>query len=217
MNLRVFTREQLRQALGDAARKLAFVKDTVKNIPEPHIPFPRLHEIEFLEGRIRAYRAELALRWAQGMSVRIFYSYSRREESLLAELDHSLLSLKSEGMIETFWDRHIDAGLDWQTEISEALSDSDIILLLVSPAFFVSRYCLEVELPAALDLHHYGLARVAPVLLQSCEWQGTALAHLQVIPRDCRPITDWPDRTAAWGEVVNSIHAVVAQLRQFSI
>lgn len=213
-NLAGLTRGQLRAALSDAARKLSFVKETVRNVPELHIPFHRLQEISFLEQRISEYKAELARRFNGAAAVHVFYSYSRSDEPLMAELDGQLSGMRSEGRIKTFWDRDIIPGREWHSEITEEMQEADIVLFLVSDDFLASRYCQQVELPAAIEMHEQGLVRAVPILLRPCEWQGTPLGRLQAIPRNGRPVTEWVDRNEAWVEIIRGIQTAIDEVRQ---
>jgi TIR domain len=213
-NLAGLTRGQLRAALSDAARKLAYVKETVRNIPEAYIPFNRLQEISFLEQRVGEYKAELVRRFSGTTPAHVFYSYSRRDELLMAELDGQLSGMRSEGRIKTFWDRNIGPGREWHSEITEELQDADVVLFLVSDDFLASRYCQQVELPAAIEMHNQGLIRAVPIILRPCEWQGTPLGRLQAIPRNCRPITEWTDRREVWPEVMRGVQIAIDEVRQ---
>jgi hypothetical protein len=215
--LHTLPKAQLRALLSDAAKKLQYVRDTVKDIPAEYIPYPRLREIAFLEQRIGEYRAEIARRLTPNTPTRVFYSYSRCDRSLLAELDDQFAGLKSEGLMITFWDRDIEPGRDWHSEINEELDDADIILFLVSPDFFASKYCSEVELPAAVDMHNCGLTLVIPIILRECEWQDTPLGRFQALPKDGMPMNSRADRAAAWSEMVQDIYIVLKQLRQASV
>lgn len=214
--LHTLKREQLRAALLDAWQKLTFVRETIQNIPEAHIPFPRLQEISFLEQRIREYQMELARRWTPHTSVHMFYSYSRNDESLLVELDEHLSLLKSEAAVKVFWDRDQEPGIEWHTEIRDELRDAEVVLLLVSPDFLTSRYCRQVELPAALDLHDSGLACTIPIILKPCAWQETVLGRLQAIPRDGKPIVERTEREEAWADAAREISLLVNRIRQGS-
>jgi hypothetical protein len=213
-NLAGLTRGQLRAALSDAARKLSFVKETVRNVPELHIPFHRLQEISFLEQRIGEYKAELARRFKGAAAVHVFYSYSRSDEPLMAELDGQLSGMRSEGRIKTFWDRDITPGREWHSEITEELQNADVVLCLVSEDFLASRYCQQVELPGAIEMHHQGLVRAVPIILRPCEWNGTLLGQLQAIPRNGRPVTEWEDRSEAWAEVVRGVKTAIDEVKQ---
>ena len=213
-NLAGLSRGQLRAALSDAARKLTFVKETVRNVPEAYIPFNRLQEISFLEQRIGEYKAELMRRFAGAAPANVFYSYSRRDEPLMAELDEQLSGMRSEGRIKTFWDRDIGPGREWHSEITEELQEADVVLLLVSDDFLTSRYCQQVELPAAIEMHDQGLVRAVPIILRPCEWQGTQLGRLQAIPRNGRPVTECADRMEAWAEVTQGVLTAINEVKQ---
>jgi hypothetical protein len=213
-NLAGLTRGQLRAALSDATRKLTYVKETVRNIPEAYIPFNRLQEISFLEQRLSEYKAELARRFSGAAPAHVFYSYSRRDEPLMAELDEQLSGLRSEGRIKTFWDRDIGPGREWHSEITEELQDADIVLFLMSDDFLASRYCQQVELPAALEMHNQGLVRAVPIILRPCEWQVTPLGRLQAIPRNGRPVTEWVHRSEAFDEVMQGVQTAIDEVRQ---
>jgi hypothetical protein len=211
--LHMLNRSQLRDAQADAIKKLAFVRETIKNIPDAHIPFTRLQEISFLEQRVSEYRSELARRRKPDTPVNIFYSYTRTDEEMLVELDEHLSEFKSEVPVGVFWDRNLEAGIEWHSEIKDELKEADVVLLLVSPDFLASRYCRQVELPATLDLHASGLASAIPVILRPCAWQETALGRLQAIPRGGRPIIEWAERDDAWTEAARAITSVINHIR----
>jgi hypothetical protein len=71
---------------------------------------------------------------------RLFFSYSHRDEAFRDELEIHLSALKRQGVIETWHDRRIGAGKEFDPAISEHLESADIILLLVSPYFIASDY-----------------------------------------------------------------------------
>jgi hypothetical protein len=146
--------------------------------------------------------------------VHIFYSYSRSDESLLVELDEQLSQLKSEVPVEVFWDRDLEPGIEWHSEIRDELRDADVVLLLVSSEFLTSRYCRKVELPAALDLHDCGLASVIPIILRPCAWKETMLSRLQATPRGGKPVVEWAERGDAWAEAAREIASVINRIRQ---
>lgn len=210
-------RAQLREAQADAVKKLAFVKETVKNIPAEYVPFTRLQEISFLEERVREYQTELARRRKPHTPVRVFYSYTQTDRELLMELDEQLSVLKREAPIQTFWDGDLEPGVEWHPEIKDELKNADVVLFLVSPQFLASRYCQQVELPAALDLHDCGLTVAIPIVLRPCAWQETALGRLQAIPRGGKPIIEWTELGEAWAEAAREVSSIVNRIRQGSL
>jgi TIR domain len=205
LDLHLLDRSQLREALSDAFQKLAFVRETVGNTPAIHIPFPKLQEISFLEQRVAEYSLELSRRRTADTPVRVFYCYSQRDLTALEELNKRLLELKDERPIEIFWDRNLPGGVEWYPQTMAELKDADVVLLLVSPEFLASRYCQQIELPAALNLHDCGLAVVIPIIIQTCPWQQTSLARLQAIPAGGTSILESHDPTTAWTQASRAI------------
>jgi hypothetical protein len=205
LDLHLLDRSQLREALSDAFQKLAFVKETIGDTPTPYIPFPRLQEISFLEQRIAEYSLELSRRRTADTPVRVFYSYSQRDLTALEELNKRLLELKDDKPIEIFWDRNLPGGVEWYPQTMAELKDADAVLLLVSPEFLASRYCQQIEFPAALNLHDCGLAVLVPIIIQTCPWQQTSLARLQSVPAGGAAILESQDQATAWTEAARAI------------
>lgn len=67
---------------------------------------------------------------------KVFFSYSHRDEALRDELEKHLSILMRQGFIETWHDRRIGAGAEFEYEISETLETADVILLLVQLRLF---------------------------------------------------------------------------------
>ena len=57
-----------------------------------------------------------------------------------------LAALRREGRIEEWFDREILAGDVLDHETSQELEQADLILLLISPDFIASDYCVERDL-----------------------------------------------------------------------
>ena len=137
--------------------------------------------------------------------VSIFFSYSHRDDELREELGRHLSLLERTGLIQGWTDRKIIAGRDWAAEIDRHLYTSDMILLLVSSDFFASDYCSKIEMPVALARHKGNSARAIPILLRPVQWRLSALAVLGALPKDARPVTDWPSKDAAFVNVCEGI------------
>ena len=78
--------------------------------------------------------------------MRAFISYSHSDKAALDRLHVHLKNLTREGRIETWYDRNILAGGELDAEIERELEASDLFLLLVSPDFIASDYCVEREI-----------------------------------------------------------------------
>jgi hypothetical protein len=141
--------------------------------------------------------------------VRVFISYSHKDEALRAELDEHLALLKREGVIATWHDRDIRAGDDWKQTLDAKLETADVILLLVSPAFIGSDYCYGVEMARALKRYEAGTALVIPVIVRPCDWSSAPFARLHCLPRYGPAVTRWRSHDEAWLDVVMGLRWAV--------
>ena len=149
------------------------------------------------------------------MPVKIFFCYAREDEALLHKLQTHLRPLQRQRLIDVWYDRDINAGAEWEQEISKHLNTAQIILLLVSPDFMDSDYCYGVEMQRALERHASGEATVIPIILRPSYWHGEPLGKLQALPTDGKPVTTWHDLDTALYDITHGIHKVVKQLLRF--
>jgi internalin A len=147
-------------------------------------------------------------------TMKLFYSYSHKDEALRDELETHLKLLQRQGLIESWHDRKIEAGDDWKTRIDENLERADILLLLVSADFIASDYCYEKEMKRALERHDAGEARVILVIVRDVNWKRAPFARLQALPKDGKAVTKWPSKDTAWRNVSEGIERVVEELRK---
>ena len=144
--------------------------------------------------------------------VEVFVSYSREDEAYCHKVIEQLKILKHDGVIATWHDRMIPAGDDWARHIDERLDSAGIILLLVSPSSLASDFIRNVEMPRALQRLGEGKVRVIPVIVRVCQWQKTALAKLNVLPRDGKPVGRWDDPDEAYLQIAEGVEAVAADI-----
>ena len=146
--------------------------------------------------------------------IKVFFSYSHRDEEFKDELVKHLSILRRQGVISEWHDRMIKPGSDWNQEIDDHLSGADIILLLVSPDFLHSDYCWGVEVQKSMQRDAAGEACVIPVVVRRVAWQGAPFAKLQALPKNAEPIASWSNRDDAFYDVVQGINAAIADLRK---
>jgi hypothetical protein len=142
--------------------------------------------------------------------VKVFVSYSHRDENLRIAIEKHLSLMKNQGVIDVWHDRRIEAGQEFAGTIDRNLSDSQIILLLVSSDFLASAYCFGIEMNLAMQRHESGDARVIPIILRACDWHSAPFGKLTAAPRDGEPVTLWPDLDKALYDVALKIRSVVA-------
>lgn len=143
--------------------------------------------------------------------VKVFLSYSHRDESLKEQLDAHLSALKRSGTIETWSDRSIGPGDEWKREINERLVAADVILLLISADFLASDFCYKIETLNALERHARGQAIVIPVVLRDVDLRGLPIASLQMLPKDAVAVTskNWTSQDEALKNVAEGIRKSV--------
>lgn len=146
-------------------------------------------------------------------SLKLFLSYSHKDETLKDELANHLSTLRRQGVISSWDDRKILPGEEWDYQINENLNTADIILLLVSSDFIASNYCWEIEVTTAIERHNTGKARVIPIILRRVDWSDTPFAKLQFLPKNAEPVTSWANRDDAFTNVAQGIRAAAGQLK----
>ncbi len=146
--------------------------------------------------------------------IKLFYSYSHKDERFRESLQTQLKVLQRRGVIAEWHDRKIGAGKEWAREIDAHLDSAEIILLLVSAHFLASDYCSGKEMVRALERHDANEARVIPIILQPCLWEDEApFAKLQALPKDRKPVTKWPNRADAYLDIARGIRAAALELQ----
>ena len=149
---------------------------------------------------------------ATGDKIKVFLSYSHRDEEYKKELDKHLAVQRKSGKIETWNDRKLVAGTHIHEEIDEKLIEADLIILLLSSDFFDSDYCYGRDMSKALELNDYGKNIIVPVIVRPCDWLDSPLRNIVALPEDGRPISKWGDVDEAYLNVVNGIKKAIAEL-----
>ncbi|MFN6499969.1 MAG: GUN4 domain-containing protein [Nostoc sp. DedQUE01] len=149
-------------------------------------------------------------------SLRLFFSYSHKDEALRDELAKHLSILERQGVISSWHDRKILPGEERDYQINDNLNTADIILLLVSSDFLFSKYCWDVEVKKAIQLHHAREACVIPVILRSVDWNGAPFGKLQALPKNAEPVVskNWHNQDEAFTDVARGIRLVAEKLKK---
>ena len=105
----------------------------------------------------------------------IFISYCHDDRDYLDELKTFLTPLEER---LNFWtDSRIEPGDEWESEISGALDQARIGLLLISPSFLASNYIKNQELPRLVQAAEQGTLKLAVLYLKTSavEDEGSAV------------------------------------------
>jgi len=147
----------------------------------------------------------------------VFTIYAREDARLLSELLSQLKPLEISGRIKVWSDREINPGVQWEQEIVSHLDTADIILILVSPAYYNSEYIHRVEIKRAVERHQRGEATVLPIIVRPCSFEDDpVVSSLQVLPTDGKAVTDdehWRSQDKAWLDVINGVKRTLSKLR----
>lgn len=174
-------------------------------------------EAKKIEARLKVIQEERvallsAVNPQPSSAVSVFVSYSHADESLRKELGKHLRVLERQGVIATWHDRMIGAGMEWEGAIDARLNGSRVILLLISADFVDSQYCYDVEMKRALERHERREALVVPIILRAVSLKGTPFAKLQALPKDAKPVVTWTDRDSAFVDITDGLRNAIQDL-----
>ena len=146
------------------------------------------------------------------MAFDVFISYAHEDLAYLKELEKHLANLKRQNSITSWYDRDINPGTEWESQIMEKLNTAQIILLLVSADFINSDFCYSVELQQALARQESGQVRVIPIIVRPVDRKGAPFAKLQALPSGAKPITKWSTHDDAFLDIVQGIRRAIDDL-----
>jgi len=171
-----------------------------------------VEENAIIVGRGRGGSVGLATAPGTKAALSAFIAYSHVDEEAKNALLKHLGPLTRLRLIDSWHDRKIKAGEEWDKTISSKLDQADIILLLVSIDFINSEYCYDIELEKAMERHEAGTARVIPIILRPCLWNHASFAKLQALPKDAKAIAAWADKDEALENVADGLMQVAKEL-----
>lgn len=143
-----------------------------------------------------------------------FISYCHADNAALGRLHIHFAPLKRDGILVTWSDHDILAGDPLDDVISEQLEGSQVFVALLSPDYLASTYCYDKEFARARQLAELGKMRIVPVILEPCDWTKSPFQKFKALPKDGRPISDYPNQNTAYLEVVNSLRDIIGSIGQ---
>ena len=146
--------------------------------------------------------------------LKLFISYSHKDEDFLQAFKTHLAPLTSNGSIKAWHDRELKAGDCLDEELTNHLKQSPLVAFLISPDFLNSFYCMGKELIQALDQRAMGISTIIPIITRECSWEETDFKKYVCIPNDGKPIKSYDDQDKGWKEVVGHIKTVIDSLEQ---
>jgi internalin A len=145
---------------------------------------------------------------------RVFISYTSADAKHRDELLVRLKPLKeTHGLLESWDDRCIPPGGDWDGVIRDELETADVVLLLVSARFVNSAYVRDVEIRRSLERAQSGACTVVPIIVEKVDWTGENFGYLNALPRNGKPVQAYKRRNDGWYEVGLELRALLEDLR----
>jgi CheY-like chemotaxis protein len=122
----------------------------------------------------------------------VFVSYSHKDEVEKERL-RSHLGVVLETDLTSLWsDDHLGAGVDWELEISRAIGQAKVAILLITADFLNSKFILQKEVKTLLERRETEGLHVFPVIAKACAWNRVEwLKKMNVRPRNGKPV--WSD------------------------
>jgi len=138
----------------------------------------------------------------------VFVSYAHDDHEYLASLETHLQGLENLGVVDVWSDRKIAPGEDWQHEISTAVEEATVAILLITPAFLKSSFVAEVELPSLLaEAKNRGL-KILQVIVRPSIWElSPELNKFQTVNSPSSPVSELSeaDQDRVWVETALAI------------
>jgi internalin A len=144
--------------------------------------------------------------------VKVFISYCSKDARQHDELTVRLKPLRNDGFVETWSDRCLVAGEDWDKTIRRELEEADVVIFLWSQHFEASNYIVGVELKRALERANLKQVVLVSIILEQCGWWRHGVNKFQVLPPKGHPVRDTQPQRNAWYQVQEGLRLVLKEL-----
>lgn len=147
---------------------------------------------------------------------KLFISYSSKNSTFIRRFVTHLEVLKSNGLIDPWYDRMIESGTRWDDTIREEMRRSDLVIFLLSPDFLATEYVMKDEIPLAIEL--FGKSKkFFFVQLLPCSWDKTILNQFQQTDNAFETnkeiiSIDTPDNDSKWKLVLDELEVKLKSL-----
>ena len=130
----------------------------------------------------------------------VFISYSHEDTKWREELEKHLKPYVRAGSIKGWSDIQIVSGSTWFEEIKSALVQTNVAVLLVTPAFLASDFIHEHELGPLLKEAEQGGVKILWIPVRTSSYMETALQNYQAVIDPGKPLAGMstPNRDRAW-------------------
>lgn len=155
--------------------------------------------------------------------LKLFISYSHQdngEKPFIDEFKKHITPLKTNGLIEDWYDREIIAGEKFEIKIDNNLENADIVCLFLSANFLSSDYCMKEKIKA-LELRKKKNISIIPIVLTNCGWKDDQdISKLLALPEDGKPVSSFHEQNEAWNDIYIGLKKIIdkeIKVRQIKI
>ena len=125
--------------------------------------------------------------------------------------------LEFEGLLHVWADTRIAAGDDWSQRIQNAMDDSRVAVLLVSPHFLASKFIKNEEVPRLLQLHADNGMLILPLIARPCAWKLIPwLSRTEVRPKSRKSLSMSNDNESD-ADLADFTYEVASLLNRFTL
>jgi len=231
INARLGKRQLIALTLTDHAASHGFEECLLGSLSDDtHYPIGlfdlvlHLYAIPLTHAGFAPLREGLHVQWEQTLGrkksedatspLKIFISYSHKDEKFRDELITSLAGLQRRGIVDVWQDLPVEAGAEWSRSIQDAMNDCDLALLLVSPDYLASSFIQQAEQPKLLLGRQKLQTRVIPIIVRPCRWKSEpVLKTLQALPEEGKAVITFSEETGerdlVWFDIAEAIETRV--------
>lgn len=102
---------------------------------------------------------------------KLFISYSKHDEDYKEEFRKHLVTLKDQGLVDSFNCKQIDLGADWDSTIQREVDECDIMICLISVDFLNTAYIRTYEVAKAIAKGK----KLIPIIIKPCDWEDSEI------------------------------------------
>jgi hypothetical protein len=138
---------------------------------------------------IRKASGKVSKRSVKESEAKIFISYSHKDKEWLERLQVHLKPLVKSRSLSIWDDTRIELGDNWKEQVSAAISECRVAVLLVSADYLASDFISENELPKILNASENQGLRVLWVAVQPSFFQDTEIGRFQALNDPTKPLS----------------------------
>jgi serine/threonine protein kinase len=144
--------------------------------------------------------------------VKLNIIYTKEDKDFFERLEKHLAVLKHLHLIDQLWHSDlVELGENIQDVITGKISDSDIVILLISADFIASDFYYKDQLDLILKLHKEKALLVVPVLTRYCPWQFTKISWMNMLPDKELPLSSpqWETPDKPYSAIAESLISII--------